>query len=144
MGARLRTKKVDSALCTLQKNCISLGAGRMWEHAGLICFILDAHRSVLPTKLLHSTTRPVKWSAQCVGIVPATTEASVLLSHPALQPTSRLCMSVVSAILQPPRQSTCFCPPRSLQTLSLSPLSRWQQDTGTLYLIATVAGHEHH
>lgn len=28
----------------------------MWEHAGLICFILDAHRSVLPTKLLHSTS----------------------------------------------------------------------------------------
>lgn len=27
----------------------------MWEHAGLICFILDPHRSVLPTKLLHST-----------------------------------------------------------------------------------------
>lgn len=37
-------------------NCFSLGAGRMWEHAGLICFILDAHRSVLPTKLLHSTS----------------------------------------------------------------------------------------
>lgn len=62
----------------------------MWEHAGLICFILDAHRSVLPTRLLHPYIRPVNPPAQCVGIVPATTEASVLLSRPALQPTGRL------------------------------------------------------
>jgi hypothetical protein len=28
----------------------------MGEHARLICFILDAHRSVVPTKFLHSTS----------------------------------------------------------------------------------------
>lgn len=66
----------------------------MWEHAGLICFILDPHRSVLPTKLLHSTPDRSSWSAQCVGMVPATTEAfrsTISSSGPANVPSLHVC-----------------------------------------------------
>lgn len=124
-GGSTANKEFDPALCTLQMKCFSLGPGRMWEHAGLICFILDAHRSVLPTKLLHSTIRPVKWSAQCVGIVPATTEASGLLSRPALQPN--VPSLHVCCVGHPPGATSVYLllPPRSLQTLSTSPHTRW-------------------
>lgn len=55
--------------------------------------------------------RPVNRSAQCVGIVPATTEASVLLSRPAFQPTYRPSLHVCCVgHPQVPRQCTCFCP----------------------------------
>lgn len=81
-------------------NCFSLGHS-MWEHARLICFILDAHRSVVPTKLLHSTSDRSTGLHNALALYrPRQKLPFYYLVRRSSQRTARLCMSVVSAILR--------------------------------------------
>lgn len=82
----------------------------MWEHAGLICFILNAHRSVLPTKLLHSISDRSSGLHNALALYRPRQKLPFYYLIRRSSQHYRLCMSVVSAILQVPRQCTCFCP----------------------------------
>jgi hypothetical protein len=105
----------------------------MWEHARLICFILDAHRSVVPTKLLHSTSDRSTGLHNALALYrPRQKLPFYYLVRRSSQRTARLCMSVVSAILRCHVSILAFAPAELANTISQPTLSM-VTNAGTLY-----------
>lgn len=143
MGLTANKEVLTLALCNLQMNCFSLGQP-MWEHARLICFILDAHRSAVPTKLLHSTSDRATGLHNALALYrPRQKLPFYYLVRRSSQRSVRLCMSVVSAILRCHVSVLAFAPAELANTISQPTLSM-VTNAGTLYSIATLTDHEHH
>ena len=90
-------------------NCSSLGRA-MWERAGLICFILDAHRSVLPTKLLHPTSDRSTCLHNALALYRPRQKLpfNYLVRRPSQRTVSACLLCRPSSMV--PRQCPCFCP----------------------------------